>query len=885
MAITISGENNNDRILASDGVIDSLSGFNVVGVITATSFTGDLTGDVTGNLTGNVTGNINNTTLLLQTGGTERLRIASDGKSTFNEDVRIVKTSGALLEVTTNTGAADATLRLSEGATGSTTNGGGMFYSGADNKLHITCGTDSTTKRITINRDDGKIGIGTHNPDHNLHVHSSSGDSVITIESTGNGNHSALEFIRTSSQGDSKGAGSIYVTGDTSTSAAKMNFGVAYNISHGTYPKMTIEGQYGRVGIGTINPTDVLDVYSTTDPTIRSRSGSSSVGANVEICGGSSNDSQLILSSGTTSKYQFFRDGSQSDDLRIYDSANSLDIIRYRHGGYLHFGVNGQERLRITADGKIGIGVENPSHFLHLKSASSPSIKLEDTTNTNILLVYAQDSDSHVGTYSNHPLVFDTNSTERLRIASDGGVGINTDKTRNTKNVSIAGVTRDYTNSGTDLVDAGGIILQPTITLPSTGQAYPGIFWSGNTGALGRARAGITGVAASNNDASDLVFLTKNSGSGHGLYPSDERLRINSSGHLKHTGVRSGNSENKLAILTAPSYNTSEEDVIIYQAENESGFNQLSIGGGTGSLNAMTALSFRTASSVNTTGGDERLRIDSSGNVLVGTTDTTIYNNGDSASEGIVLRGGSVIDIARKGDLQLILNRQTNDGPHIAFYRSGNAKSYISTRNDAFCIDVGGTSEKLRIDSNNRFYFMTTSQGPHGGKFNIDGTDENLNTLNVKGNSVNYVMISSSSKTNGNHIYFTNRHSGSNVNTGTIKDNGSNASYNTSSDYRIKENIVSISDGITRLKQLNPVRHTFKNNSSAGTVDGWVAHELDTVCPYAVVGEKDAVNEDGTDDLQGVDYGRITPLIVAALKEAIAKVETLEAEVAALKGS
>ena len=85
MAITISGENNNDRILATDGVIDSLSGFNVVGVITATSFTGDLTGDVTGNLTGNVTGNINNSTLLLQTGGNERLRITSTGRVFIGE--------------------------------------------------------------------------------------------------------------------------------------------------------------------------------------------------------------------------------------------------------------------------------------------------------------------------------------------------------------------------------------------------------------------------------------------------------------------------------------------------------------------------------------------------------------------------------------------------------------------------------------------------------------------------------------------------------------------------------------------------------------------------------------------------------------------------------
>ena len=194
-------------------------------------------------------------------------------------------------------------------------------------------------------------------------------------------------------------------------------------------------------------------------------------------------------------------------------------------------------------------------------------------------------------------------------------------------------------------------------------------------------------------------------------------------------------------------------------------------------------------------------------------------------------------------------------------------------------------SEKMRLDNNNRFYFMTTSQGPHGGKFNIDGTDENLNTLNVKGNSVNYVIISSTSKNVGNHIFFSNRQSGSDVNTGRIIDNNSNVTYSTTSDYRIKENVVSISDGITRVKQLNPVTHTFKNNSAAGTVDGWIAHELDTVCPYAVSGEKDAVNEDGSDNFQSVDYGRITPLLTAALKEAIAKIETLESKVAALEGS
>ena len=112
-------------------------------------------------------------------------------------------------------------------------------------------------------------------------------------------------------------------------------------------------------------------------------------------------------------------------ELRFADTTANAGYVKYQHSdNALILATNTSERLRITSDGKIGIGVENPSHFLHLKSASSPSIKLEDTTNTNILLVYAQDSDSHVGTYSNHPLVFDTNSTERLRITSAGMLSI-----------------------------------------------------------------------------------------------------------------------------------------------------------------------------------------------------------------------------------------------------------------------------------------------------------------------------------------------------------------------------------------------------------------------------------------------------------------------------
>ena len=192
--------------------------------------------------------------------------------------------------------------------------------------------------------------------------------------------------------------------------------------------------------------------------------------------------------------------------------------------------------------------------------------------------------------------------------------------------------------------------------------------------------------------------------------------------------------------------------------------------------------------------------------------------------------------------------------------------------------------ERMRIDKDGFVYCNTTSQGPHGSFFNIKATDKSTNGLGVQGTTANYAIISSAGGSTGDHIYFSNW-SNSNTNTGRIKDNSSNVTYHTSSDYRLKDNIVSISDGITRVKQLNPVRHTWKTNPALGTVDGWIAHELDAICPDAVDGVKDAVKDDGSIDPQAVDYGRITPLLAAALKEAIAKIETLETKVAALESS
>ena len=161
------------------------------------------------------------------------------------------------------------------------------------------------------------------------------------------------------------------------------------------------------------------------------------------------------------------------------------------------------------------------------------------------------------------------------------------------------------------------------------------------------------------------------------------------------------------------------------------------------------------------------------------------------------------------------------------------------------------------------------------------GTASVLNNslLTVKGGATSSIATETTSTGDTNAIVFNNP----NGVAGFINTNGSATSYNTSSDYRVKENEVGISDGITRLKTLKPYRFNFKNDATK-TVDGFFAHEV-TAVPEAITGTKDAVDSDNKPILQGIDQSKLVPLLTAALQEAIAKIETLEAKVAVLEGS
>ena len=112
---------------------------------------------------------------------------------------------------------------------------------------------------------------------------------------------------------------------------------------------------------------------------------------------------------------------------------------------------------------------------------------------------------------------------------------------------------------------------------------------------------------------------------------------------------------------------------------------------------------------------------------------------------------------------------------------------------------------------------------------------------------------------------------------GSITVNSFATAYNTSSDYRLKENIKSIDNSVDRLMSLNPCSFNFKStDKNKLVIDGFIAHEAQEVVPEAVTGLKDAIDKNGDPIYQGIDQSKLIPLLTAALQEAIERIKALE---------
>jgi hypothetical protein len=160
-----------------------------------------------------------------------------------------------------------------------------------------------------------------------------------------------------------------------------------------------------------------------------------------------------------------------------------------------------------------------------------------------------------------------------------------------------------------------------------------------------------------------------------------------------------------------------------------------------------------------------------------------------------------------------------------------------------------------------------------GGSILVGTTTDVLNnagTLGVQINNLGAIYTGKDSTVGRTHFGFWNP----NGQVGSISTSASTTSYNTSSDYRLKENIAPMTGALEVIAQLNPVTYTWKADGSDG--QGFIAHELQEVVPECVSGEKDGVDAEGNPEYQGVDTSFLVATLTAAIQELKARIEVLE---------
>ena len=226
---------------------------------------------------------------------------------------------------------------------------------------------------------------------------------------------------------------------------------------------------------------------------------------------------------------------------------------------------------------------------------------------------------------------------------------------------------------------------------------------------------------------------------------------------------------------------------------------------------------------------------------------------------------------------KLSFGAPANGTKSIALYETGAGNAFYGIGNDSdrmtfYTGNTSGGAERVAINNNGAF--MVGTSGP--------GVGNSLGTSIEAGPSADAARITvnhSNSSSNGSY-FMQFGYNGALI--GNISQSStSSVAYNTSSDYRLKEDIRPVANAAQRVMALKPVNFAWKVDGTR--VDGFIAHEAQEVVPEAVTGEKDAVNEDGSIKPQGIDQSKLVPLLTAALQEALTKIDALETRIATLE--
>ena len=271
----------------------------------------------------------------------------------------------------------------------------------------------------------------------------------------------------------------------------------------------------------------------------------------------------------------------------------------------------------------------------------------------------------------------------------------------------------------------------------------------------------------------------------------------------------------------------------------------------------------------NTLNAESNVVIDSSGNVGIGTSSpakTLDIVGGEMRVQSNI--SGSHFNLRLKG-------QDTNTGGAIIAENSaGNAGPLL--------FFSGGSNQAMTINTSGNVGIGTTIQDH---LLHVKGSSAVLKIDHTSsGDTIGVVMRHARGGLSGFSGKMISFIGNDNTEEGSIVIGTTTTAFNTSSDYRLKENEVAISDGITKLKTLKPYTFNFKKDPDV-KVDGFFAHEVSAVVPIAVTGTKDEVDADNNPVYQGIDQSKLVPLLTAALQEAVAKIETLETKVAALEAA
>jgi len=458
---------------------------------------------------------------------------------------------------------------------------------------------------------------------------------------------------------------------------------------------------------------------------------------------------------------------------------------------------------------------------------------------------------------SNITLTYDDAGNTLTIAASGGGSGTVTEAF---KTISVSGQDNIVADSATDtltIAAGSGITLTTnastdTLTITNSGSAsnsFETIAVSGQSNVVADSGTDtLTLVAGSNmtitTDASTDTITFASTGGGSST-PS-----IDDNGNA--TAITIDSSERVMIGTTDPGYPDYGDSLTLGDVDGGGGNSGMTIRSGTSSYGTFyfsdatgTAAgtyagkmqyNHSTNSMVFATNSSDRLTIDASGNVGIGTT---------SPDEKLDVVGNVVV----------------NNG---GFYKwgDGTVRIYGETSSDLMTF-VTNDSERMRIDSSgNLLIGATATGGTASAKIEANG-----------GTNGRCIQTKVTGTGSANAITFNN----GNGQVGYIATSGTSTSYVTFSDYRLKENVNYNFNALDRVAQLKPARFNFIADANT-TIDGFLAHEVSEIVPEAIFGKKDGK------EMQGIDQSKLVPLLTKAIQEQQEQIEALQSEINTLKG-